>query len=107
MMGPCAKLVVRCTIVTPDGHRFVGENECANPQPVCPRLPGEGYDKCINICRQNGHAEEVALRAADVFAVGARAYIEGHTHVCRNCQEALVAGGVDSFSIGPPPEQEE
>lgn len=104
-MGPCAKLVVRCTIVGYWGARFVGENSCANPQTTCPRLPGEGYDKCVNICRQNGHAEEVALRAAGDIAVGARAYIEGHTHVCRNCQEVLTAAGVSSFTIGPPPKE--
>lgn len=102
-MGPCAKLVVRCTIVTRHGAHHVGENDCVRPQRICPRLPGEGYDKCKSICQQQGHAEEVALRSAGAAATGARAYIEGHTHVCRNCQEVLTAAGVDSFTIGSPP----
>ena len=102
----CAKLVVTCTIVTPDHWRFVGRNDCDNPQPTCPRAPGEGYEKCASICQQHGHAEEVALHLADEYAIGARAYIEGHTHVCRNCQQVLTAAGVKSFTIGPPPPKE-
>ena len=43
-MGPCAKTTTRCTLVTPGGTHIVGTNECRNPQPVCPRLPGEGYE---------------------------------------------------------------
>ncbi len=37
MTGSCAKQVVRATIVTPDGQRFVGENDCRTPQQECPR----------------------------------------------------------------------
>lgn len=106
MTGPCAKLVVRCTLITPDGRRFVGENSCANPQPVCPRLPGEGYDKCKTVCQQAGHAEIVALQHAGAAAAGAHAYIEGHTHVCRDCQETLVAAGVHAFTVGQPPKED-
>lgn len=102
----CAKATVTCTLVSPDGWRFVGWNACANPQTTCPRQPGEGYDKCVNICRQEGHAEEVALRHAGEYAAGARAYIEGISHACRNCQEVLTAAGVKSFTIGPPPPKE-
>jgi len=100
--GRCAKLHVKCTLVTPYGHAFVGTNYCENPQPVCPREPGEGYEKCKSICQQVGHAEEVALMEAGERAKGSRAYVEYHTHVCRNCQEVLFAAGVESFTIGPP-----
>jgi hypothetical protein len=102
MMGPCAKTQVRCTLVTPYGALFVGENACANPQPTCPRLPGEGYEKCKSICRQLGHAETVALQRAAEKALGARAYIEGHDHARRDCQIALFAAGVRSLTIGAP-----
>lgn len=98
----CAKTTVTCTLVTPDNERFVGTNWCANPQPVCPRAPGEGYEKCVSICQQAGHAEVEAVRAAGIKALGARAYIEGHGYACRNCQEVLVAAGARSFTIGPP-----
>jgi deoxycytidylate deaminase len=101
-MGPCAKQTVRCTLVTPDGEHIPGENWCANPQPTCPRDPGEGYEKCRSVCAQEGHAEQVAVRLAGDRAKGARAYIEGHTYACMNCQHALFAAGVVSLSIGTP-----
>lgn len=98
----CAKATVRCTIVAPNGDHFVGENSCANPQPVCPRKPGEDYTKCTTICRQDGHAEIVALRLAGPAAFGARAFLEQHSYACRNCQEALFRAGVDALSLGAP-----
>jgi hypothetical protein len=104
MKGPCAKTTVRCTLVTSDGQRFVGENWCANPQAVCPRDPGEGYEKCKAICRQEGHAETVALALTGPAAAGAHAYVEGHDHACRDCQVALFGAGVAALTIGNPPE---
>lgn len=103
MTGPCVKATVRCTLVTPAGERFVGENWCANPQAVCPRAPGEGYEKCKSICAQEGHAETVALRVAGLKANGAHAYVEGHTYACRPCQEALFSSGIVALTIGAPP----
>lgn len=97
--GPCAKVRVFCTITAADGQVFVGENHCALPQDVCPRLPGEGYAKCKTVCHQEGHAELVALRMAGEAARGARATFRNHTYACRECQEALFAAGV--LSIGP------
>lgn len=98
----CAKTTVRCTLVTPSGEHIVGTNACANPQPVCPREPGEGYEKCTTICRQQGHAEVQAVALAGDRARGARAYIEGHTYACMACQHALFGAGVRSLSIGSP-----
>jgi hypothetical protein len=102
MTGPCVKATVRCTLVTPTGERIVGENWCHNPQPTCPRLPGEDYAKCKSICQQEGHAEVVAVRRAGEKAGGARAYLEGHTYACMDCQHALFGAGVISLSIGKP-----
>ncbi len=68
MTGPCAKMTVRCTLVTPAGEHIVGTNHCENPQPVCPRAPGEGYEKCTSVCRQVGHAEVVAATGVPVAA---------------------------------------
>ncbi len=53
----CAKKRVQCVLIAEDGEVFVGENWCNNPQQTCPREPGEGYDKCTHICKQNAHAE--------------------------------------------------
>lgn len=101
--GPCAKTVVRCTLVFPDGRRVIGQNDCGNAQAVCPREPGEGYEKCVSICQQQGHAEVMAIMAAGGLAVGAHAFVEGNTYACRNCQETLFGAGVAALTIGPPP----
>lgn len=97
--GPCAKARVTCTLTLPDGGTVVGENWCANPQPVCPRLPGEDYTKCETICQQEGHAEQVAVRLAGPRAVGAVAVLRGHGYACRACQEALFGAGVFCFGV--------
>jgi len=102
MNGLCAKATVICTLVTPDGARIVGTNECENPQTVCPRVPGDGYEKCYSVCRQVGHAEMVAVMRAGDRARGSRAYIEGTTYACMNCQHGLFAAGVKSISVGAP-----
>lgn len=99
ILGPCARRTVRCTLVTPDGKHVVGENWCKNPQPTCPREKGEDYAKCISVCEQMGHAEVVAVQSAGELARGARAYIEGHTYACRECQETLFNAGVASMTI--------
>ena len=90
----CAKTTVACKIVASDGTVFVGTNSCVNPQPVCPREPGEGYTKCRTICQQQGHAEIQALRLAGEKAKGGVAYLRGHTYACQSCQEALFGAGI-------------
>lgn len=94
MRGPCALRVVTCTIFATSGMQFHGTNECLNAQPTCPRLPGEGYEKCTSICQQQGHAEYQALFKAGAAALGASAVIHGHTYACQACQEALYGAGV-------------
>lgn len=101
----CAKVVVTCTLIATDGRRFVGRNDCANPQPTCPRTPGEGYDKCVNICRQAGHAEEVAVKLAGTAARGATAYIEGHHRICENCESVLQSAYVCAAYLDSPPKE--
>lgn len=101
-IGPCVKATVRCTLVTPEGERIVGENWCRNPQTVCPREPGEDYTKCTTVCQQEGHAEQVVVRLAGDKARGAHAFLEGHTYACMACQHALFGAGVERFSLGAP-----
>ena len=98
MLGPCAKKEVKCFIIK--GKRvFTGTNECRNPQAFCPREPGEGYEKCKTICKQVGHAEEVALDAAGKHANGSRAFIQGIGHYCKSCQTKLFAAGVKTLGL--------
>lgn len=97
----CAKVFIRCTLITPSGERFVGTNDCRNPQPKCPRHPKEDESKCRAICLQEGHAEEVAVRLAGEKAKGAVAYVE-HRHICEECQHIMYQAGVYGFYLGAP-----
>lgn len=103
--GPCAKRRVVCLITLPNLQQFRGENDCENPQPSCPRWLGEGYEKCTLICRQSGHAEIEALRAAGGSAAGGRADIWGHYWICEPCGRALLVAGITDVTIhtGEPP----
>lgn len=105
---PCAKQTVRCTLVYKDGFRIVGENVCLTRLAACPREKGEGYEKCVSVCHQLGHAETVAAGLATNMrgnAEGAIAYVEGHTYACDPCLMQLTAAGVDAVFVGvEPPE---
>ena len=102
MRGPCAKAVVTCQIMTEYGKSFYGENDCANPQKVCPRLPNEDYLKCVLVCKQSGHAEVMALQQAGEFAKGSTAIVKGIKHVCKSCQERLFDAGISKIIIWNP-----
>jgi hypothetical protein len=106
MRGPCAKRRVQCLIIPYGMAPIMGENDCANPQPVCPRLPGEGYEKCKTVCQQAGHAEIVALRKAQEWTeragatlYKAKAYLRGHHYFCEECGKALRDAGVASMTV--------
>lgn len=115
-MGPCAKQRVTCEIYLGPLEKAYGtasivtENECANPQAVCPRAPGEDYTKCKTVCQQAGHAEQNAVQYVEHWrgthpwlfgpqGVGIYAVITGHTYACQACQEALYAAGVDWIKV--------
>ena len=93
----CAKVQVFVTLRHPDGREWRGENWCRNPQPVCPREPGEDYTKCQTICGQEHHAEMDALRQAGADARGCTATLKNHTYFCSTCQHALFHAGVVSL----------
>lgn len=95
MRGPCAKREVTCAIISGDlSQQFVGTNDCANPQAVCPRSPGEGYEKCQSICQQGDHAEIKAVKLAGAAAKDGMAQIHGHYYICESCGRALRDAGV-------------
>jgi deoxycytidylate deaminase len=98
----CAKQEVIAVIVNGENYWY-GSNWCAVPQQTCPRgdLPsGVGYDRCINICKQSGHAEMDALAKAGNNAKGATVYIIGHTYCCDDCKKALMDAGVKDIIVG-------
>jgi deoxycytidylate deaminase len=103
--GPCVKGVVKATLVATDGTRYVGTNYCMNPQTVCPRgdMPsGVGYELCIAICKQVGHAEVNAVNAAGENARGGTVYVEGHTYACNNCKDHASNAGALVVVASPP-----
>lgn len=102
MTGPCAKARVICHIVTPEGRVFAGTNDVANPQRTCPRgaeSQRNSYGLCRDLCKQPGHAEIIALKAAGPWAVGATALIS-HWRCCPACESALEAAGVVRIETG-------
>lgn len=106
MLGSCVKQRVIATIITPDGKRFVGENDCLNAQKICPRgnLPtGQGYELCKSICQQTNHAEINAVILAGKYSFGSKLYLEGHTYACEPCKSFCLENGIDEIVIGSPP----
>lgn len=99
----CAKRTVLAVIEDAEGRVLSwGSNVCLSPQAKCPREPGEGYEKCQTVCRQVGHAEEVALMQlpTEQWPAAAHCRVLGISHVCDNCQHALWTAGIDSFTVG-------
>lgn len=103
----CAKRRVACVIIDGVGNILgTGTNGCANPQPVCPREPGEGYEKCESVCKQAGHAEIMAVEDALIRGNDlnyAKAHVFGHDHVCEGCIEVLRSLGLATIQVHVPP----
>ena len=65
----CAKKTVLAVVQDADGNVLGwGSNACDAPQKACPRAPGEGYEKCVSICKQPSHAEVSAVINALKYA---------------------------------------
>lgn len=98
----CKKQRVVCVITLDDGSFVVGENECEEPQEVCPRAEmatGEGYHLCVEVCKQKGHAEAVAASLVPSDKNGVAAYLFGHTYACDDCKSKLRQVGVQEVVI--------
>jgi hypothetical protein len=100
-VGPCAKRRVIAILVVGDLY-FTGENLCANAQRVCPRGPGQGYEACKSICAQDGHAEDMAIRAAKAALKRNAAHLLktgtmhlfGHAAPCPACEALMNENGI-------------
>jgi deoxycytidylate deaminase len=98
MIGPCAKQTV-VAIIVKNGRAWVGTNACTSPQEVCPRAPGEGYEKCRKVCGQPFHAEVDAIMNAGRECSGAVMYLFGHTYACEHCQTVAKHAGIKQIII--------
>lgn len=96
----CAKKIVTATLVTASGEVFRDTNYCFAPQVTCPRLPGEGYEKCISVCRQPAHAEVNAIRQAGFAAHGSIIIVDGIDRICDDCRQRAAAAGVAKMYLG-------
>lgn len=105
LFGPCAKRRMQAVLVGASGHVYVAENVCMNPQPVCPRELGEGYEKCKTICQQVGHGEAQVIAAAGADAKGGRLTIS-HWYACPPCEELCRAAGVTEIEFASPVDSE-
>lgn len=105
LFGSCAKRRTQAVITGSSGRVYVGENVCLNPQEVCPRQPGEGYDKCRTVCRQVGHGEELALLAAGEDARGGHLRV-AHHYLCSSCEELVARAGLASVQLLAPVDSE-
>jgi deoxycytidylate deaminase len=93
----CAKAVVTARLLCRqdrtghDSKYYIGNNSCRNPQDFCPREPGEGYLKCLSICRQPMHAEIDAIWQAQEDGAEPRGghMVIFHDRCCENCQKIL------------------
>jgi deoxycytidylate deaminase len=105
LFGPCAKRRTQCVLTTTTGETFAAENVCLNPQPVCPREPGEGYEKCRTICRQVGHSEAMVVAMAGPAARGAT-IVCSHWYACDACAAICKAAGVAEVVFTSPQDSE-
>lgn len=94
----CAKAEVHAVLITTDGRLFEGTNWCASPQAVCPRAPGEGYEKCHSICGISAHAEVNAIAAAGDAARGSTIVVAYH-YVCDGCQQECKMSDVKPMTV--------
>lgn len=89
----CAKARVTALLIGRSGKWYEGENATRSPQAACPRLPGEGYEKCASVCQQESHAEVAALLLAGDDACGGIMLVNYH-YCCADCVRACDAAGV-------------
>ena len=103
-MKPCLKREVCAVIIDQDGKIAVGQNLIQNDTVrKCPRVGNEGYEKCLSICNQVGHAETEAIKVAkkrNMKLNGAILYLTGHFYACYNCREACKKEGIKIIILG-------
>lgn len=98
LFGVCAKRRVQAVLVGASGLQYAGENVCMTPQQVCPRAPGEGYEKCKSVCGQLHHAEVQALLAAGDDARGGTMRVN-YERCCDACLIAMADAGVSAVVL--------
>lgn len=97
----CVKQPTAAVIVK-DG-KIVGRGVNAGKRvDVCPRVihncpTGTGYEFCKVVCKQEGHAEVMAIRDAlkkNDDLRSASLYLDGHWWICKPCWDEIIKAGI-------------
>ena len=97
----CVKQATAAVLVK-DG-KIIGRGANAGKKvKICPRVvqnypTGQGYHLCKETCRQEGHAEVMAIKNAlfqGYDTDGATLYLEGHWWVCKECWNFIILHGI-------------
>lgn len=102
-MNHCFKREVCAILIDKNGKIAVGQNLISNSEvSECPREKGENYEKCISICRQEGHAETMVIQNAlerNMELKGSILYLIGHNRICDNCQAGCDKHGINVIIV--------
>ncbi len=100
----CVKQPTAAIIVKFDQLLGKGTNAGIKIDGECPRVTegyktGEGYGLCKSACKQEGHAEIMAIKDAvnNGFTnelKGASIYLDGHWWICENCWKEIIQYGI-------------
>lgn len=103
-MGGCAKQPTAAVVVK-DG-KIIGQGTNAGIRVLeCPRWgspTGTNYGPCKDVCKQEGHAEAMAVKDATKNGFdtqGADLYLYGHWWCCQNCWEAMIKAGIKNVYL--------
>lgn len=94
----CAKASFAAWLLGNDGRVYVGWNHALYPQSVCPRAPGEGYEKCHSVCATTGHAEANAIKKAGDAAWGGFLIVDYH-YICDDCMSKIEEKGITAMTV--------
>jgi hypothetical protein len=96
---PCKKKTVIAIILAPNGDYVVGDNFIENVHVTeCPRLNGEGYEKCKSVCQQEDHAEIMAIKKAKerMFDLDkCKIILANKKKMCSNCLREVKKEGLE------------
>jgi deoxycytidylate deaminase len=98
-VGGCVKQPTAAVVVK--NGKIIGQGTNAGIRVLeCPRWgspTGTNYGPCKDICKQEGHAEAMAVKNAlkkDHDIQGADLYLYGHWWCCQNCWETMIRAGI-------------
>ena len=103
-IGGCAKQPTAAVVVK-DG-KIIGHGTNAGIKvKECPRWgspTGTNYGPCKDVCKQEGHAEAIAVKDAiknGFDTQGADLYLYGHWWCCQDCWRVMIKAGIKNVYL--------